>query len=536
MANRQTTPRPGLAGAMAKRGVNARPVTPTAVRHIAGNGTLAAAQTLVEAGENLAEETARDKEDKMKLEAAASLKAYRRAMQGAGSQDELDTLAKESEKALKSQFAATPEGKSFWQKHGDSILTAARTDSGRIKAEKQADFGRSTLEAFLADSQNLLADTDNAAQGGNLLKAGADKIAATPFLSPEQKQTYRDGYLKTGILNLALHTPEAADAAAQQYFAGDETLARKIAETGRLSRGDREFAEQRQARQNGIAAFGKASSLWQKHERGEISDAEYFVLTDGNDGDLLWSEREDRSSAPLFAAYQAIRQMNGGAELSAEEVRDAGNNLASAYYRGEIGLDEAAALQDQLVLAQSDPAAAKLFDTAADEAIDRAFMRDVPLKTGMDAAAQAMMESKAKLAFGIYQDYYARKTALVDDYTAQGGAMTPLAAKRIAKQALDESLAASGLKTAGEAAGFGELRRTLRQVYSGGDEQRVWQKFAAVAPYSEDKHNAMRQVAAEEQRRELALPRFETYDEVAEAGLEPGDRFYFRGRLAVKRG
>ena len=40
MANRQTTPRPGLAGAMARRGVNARPVTPTAVRHIAGNGTL----------------------------------------------------------------------------------------------------------------------------------------------------------------------------------------------------------------------------------------------------------------------------------------------------------------------------------------------------------------------------------------------------------------------------------------------------------------------------------------------------------------
>ena len=46
----------------------------------------------------------------------------------------------------------------------------------------------------------------------------------------------------------------------------------------------------------------------------------------------------------------------------------------------------------------------------------------------------------------------------------------------------------------------------------------------------------MRRIATEEQKRELSYPQFETYDEVMQAGLAPGDWFYFKGRLAVMKG
>lgn len=538
MANRQTTPALGLAGAMARQGVRASLPQPPADRHVAQDGTLAAASTLATAGAELAQQINKDEEERRLLQAGESLKSYRRAMQAAESPEKLNHLAKEAETSLKSQFATTPEGKAFWQKHGGRLAEAARADSARIAVLKQPDFGLENLNALLADNQNALADTDDEAVAGRLLNEGTAKIASTPFLSAAQKETYRDGYLKTGILNLALNAPEAAERAADQYLGGDDALKRQIAEAKRLAEDNARRQKQQEERRQKVAAFSRAASLWQQRERGEITPAQYYVLAAAGGGEPLWGDSEDRSAVPLFDAYKLVRKMNGGETLSAEEVQNAGNLLISAYRNRELGLDETAALQNQLAALQNQPAGSAFFDNSADELADRAFMRDIAGTTaGYDPAARLMMESKAKLAFEVYQEYYARKEALAESYRAAGNEITPMAARQLARQAMDETLAATGLKPEnGSGVTFGELRRTMRQVYGGSDEQRIWQRYAAAAPYAEDKKAAMRQIAAEEQRRELSYPQFDTYEELAAAGLEPGDRFYFRGRLAVMCG
>ena len=165
-------------------------------------------------------------------------------------------------------------------------------------------------------------------------------------------------------------------------------------------------------------------------------------------------------------------------------------------------------------------------------------MRDIPAGAEQYTPyGRELMEHKAKLAFDIYQNYYGRKTALAEEFTAQGGQMTPAAAKKIGRQALAETAAELNLKeTPGDAPSFVELRRTLKSSYSGSGERRIWERFAKEAPYAEDKTAVMRRIATEEQKRELSYPQFETYDEVMQAGLAPGDRFYFKGRLAVMKG
>lgn len=57
-------------------------------------------------------------------------------------------------------------------------------------------------------------------------------------------------------------------------------------------------------------------------------------------------------------------------------------------------------------------------------------MRDIPAGAELYTPyGRELMEHKAKLAFDIYQNYYGRKTALAEEFAAQGGQMTPAAAK-----------------------------------------------------------------------------------------------------------
>ena len=78
------------------------------------------------------------------------------------------------------------------------------------------------------------------------------------------------------------------------------------------------------------------------------------------------------------------------------------------------------------------------------------------------------------------------------------------------------------------------LKRVLKNVYTGNDEREVWRRFYAKAPYAEDKKALFKQIAAEEERRELSYPQFDTLAELEDAGLLRGEKFYFKGRLAVK--
>ncbi len=539
MANRQKIAPMGLAGVMAQRGLQTTLTVP-GKRFVAGNGGLETAGLLVDAGKKMAEERLETEKQRQAMEAAASLRASRQAMEAAETPEQLREIATTAEKSLPAQFGSENSGKAFWQEHGDKILEANRADTAKIAAMKQADFGRNSLRSMLADNQNLLAETAEPVQAEKLLEMGTGEIERTPFLTPEDKQFYRDGYLKTGILNLALNSPETAEAAADRYFPGDsDGIKARIAETRRLNEEGAKRQQERERQRSYLAAYGDAQSLWQKRERGEISPAQYYVLSADTNPEMLWGDGEDRSPAPLADAYRLVRKMNEGESLSAEEVRDAGNSLISAYRHSELGLEETAALQNQLVAAQQGGNASELiFDRAVDELADRAFMRDIPAGAEQYTPyGRELMEHKAKLAFDIYQNYYGRKTALAEEFTAQGGQMTPAAAKKIGRQALAETAAELNLKeTPGDAPSFGELRRTLKSSYSGSGERRIWERFAKEAPYAEDKTAVMRRIATEEQKRELSYPQFETYDEVMQAGLAPGDRFYFKGRLAVMKG
>lgn len=209
MANRQKIAPMGLAGVMAQRGLQTTLTVP-GKRFVAGNGGLETAGLLVDAGKKMAEERLETEKQRQAMEAAASLRASRQAMEAAETPEQLREIATTAEKSLPAQFGSENSGKAFWQEHGDKILEANRADTAKIAAMKQADFGRNSLRSMLADNQNLLAETAEPVQAEKLLEMGTGEIERTPFLTPEDKQFYRDGYLKTGILNLALNSPETA--------------------------------------------------------------------------------------------------------------------------------------------------------------------------------------------------------------------------------------------------------------------------------------------------------------------------------------
>ena len=210
MANRQKIAPMGLAGVMAQRGLQTTLTVP-GKRFVAGNGGLETAGLLVDAGKKMAEERLETEKQRQAMEAAASLRASRQAMEAAETPEQLREIATTAEKSLPAQFGSENSGKAFWQEHGDKILEANRADTAKIAAMKQADFGRNSLRSMLADNQNLLAETAEPVQAEKLLEMGTGEIERTPFLTPEDKQFYRDGYLKTGILNLALNSPETAE-------------------------------------------------------------------------------------------------------------------------------------------------------------------------------------------------------------------------------------------------------------------------------------------------------------------------------------
>lgn len=136
---------------------------------------------------------------------------------------------------------------------------------------KQADFGRNSLRSMLADNQNLLAETAEPVQAEKLLEMGTGEIERTPFLTPEDKQFYRDGYLKTGILNLALNSPETAEAAADRYFPGDsDGIKARIAETRRLNEEGAKRQQERERQRSYLAAYGDASHCGRNGKGGKF--------------------------------------------------------------------------------------------------------------------------------------------------------------------------------------------------------------------------------------------------------------------------
>lgn len=550
MANRQKIPSWGLNAAMAKRPVAAHVTTP-ARRFIASEPNVYTDSVLLNTANVLAEKMQKTENERLAMQADISLKATRQALENAQNPEQLQEILAQNDKLLAAQFDTDKSAQNFWKNHGDNILAANQTDTQKIVAQKQIDFGKQSLNSMLADNQNLLAETQDELKAGKLLQMGSDEIQNTPFLNDNDKETYRTGYLKTGILNLALHNPDAADKAVDAYFSDDalkSSLKNQIQQTKSINESYRQQDTQKQQRLMQLNRFGDMQNLWQQKERGEISPAQYFVLmqnsyTQNDDNEVgvrVWGDDELRSDTPLTDTYRLVRKMNEGTQLSPQEVSDAANYLINAYRQNKLGFEETAALQNQLMAAQTEKNTAELmFDKEIDALADKAFVADVSSAlTRGDYAAKILMEDKAKFALNLYQNYYAHKTALASDLLQKGGQLTPLTEKKISKAALDNVVQDLNIKThtAHDAASFGELKQALQSVYSGSDVLPIWQKYAQIAPYNDDKLETMRQIARDMQKKELTYPHFDTYDELLQADLAPGDKFYFKGRLAVMKG
>ena len=255
---------------------------------------------------------------------------------------------------------------------------------------------------------------------------------------------------------------------------------------------------------------------------------------------LIWGDDTQRSDVPLTETYRLVRKMNGGTKLSAQEVADASNFLINAYHQNKLGFLETQTLQNQLLQAQTDKNTAELmFDKDIDALADNAFIADLPdtLSYG-DEVAKMIMEDKAKFALDLYQNYYAQKLALSSDFVQNGGQISPLMAKKISQQALKNVTDDLKLKvnSSSQPVTFSELNRVLKNTYSGQDVMPLWKQFVKDAPNSDDKLETMRKIATFAQKKELAYPRFDSLDELQLADLAPGDKFYFKGRLAVMKG
>lgn len=547
MANKQKIPSMRLSGVMAKKPVAAH-ITAPARRFIASEPNLYADSVLLATADVLADKFKKTEDERLAMQADMSLKATRQALENAQSPEQLNEIVKNNDDILAAQFDGDVNLKNFWKNHGDKILAANQNDTRKIVAKKQIDFGKQSLNSMLADNQNLLAETQDELKAGKLLQMGTDEIQNTPFLNEKDKETYRQGYLKTGILNLALHNPDAAGKAVDTYF-NDETLKsmlkNQIQQTKALNADFLNKEQQKQSRLTDINRLSDLQNLWQKKERGEISPAQYFVLAQNDDTQnsltgRVWGDTEQRSDTPLTETYRLVRKMNEGAQLSTQELSDASNYLINAYRQNKLGFEETAALQNQLVAAQVDKNTADLmFDKEIDALADKAFGADVAASlTRGDFVAKTLMEDKARFALNLYQNYYAQKTALTSALLQNGGQLTPLTEKQISRKALDNVTNDLKLKinNSHEAASFGELKQALQSAYSGTDVLPIWKKYAQTAPYSEDKIETMRQIARDRQRKELSYPQFNSYEELMNADLAPGDKFYFKGRLAVMKG
>lgn len=534
MKRKQTLPTVELGGVGVLKEIKTRDL-PTAKYEIPENTaleTLSKGVSSIQGALNLKKKM---DEDGMKTETATVLKQYRTQMRNATTEEEFNSIAEASEQDVSTRFLDRFNGKGYWNDNGERILTAHRKDVENLRQLKMADFGKNSLRGMLAENQELLAYSA-AASGEGILTRGVEEIEKTPFLSVDEKVKYRDGYLQTGILNLALNDVEGAARMADKFFpASNEGLKMKISEAGALRQQAEKAFLENQRREMSLQQSNKVFSLWREREEGRITPAEFYVMTAEDDADVLWGDKEIRSRTPLADAYRIVKRVNSGEKLSAEDVREAGNLFISAYRQKKIGLDEVGAWHNQLMLSQGDKAVSgMLFDKDIDSLADRVLLPDLSV-AARGANTTDFMEQKAKLAFEIYENYYSKKTALADEFIAGGGQITPALEKRFRRQALEETREEMGLKeNIGGELNFADLKRLLRNVYTGYNEQEIWRKFYEKAPYAEDKKALFKQIAIEEQKRELSYPQFDTLAELEAAGLETGERFYFKGRLAVK--
>lgn len=537
MANKQSVPGTALNGAMLRTARQNTPIPVEIKRELPTNNTLDIAIGLTEGVKKASSFMIDYTREQQAYAADEMLQNNRQQLKAANSPEEFEQLANTIEDNMRNYFMDSAEGKEFWINNGDRLLNAHRRDVGRIREQKNLDFAKLSLNDSLAQNQNLLAKSSGS-KGELLLDRGLKDINTTPLLNDDEKLNYRQGFVRNGLLNLALNDPDMAISYADKYVdAGDEreALKQRLTDAKKLREDALQKTEAEGKRKQEISEYGQQLSLWAEKEKGNLSEAEFYVLTaEGND-DSLFKANEEITSAPLKTTYQLIKKMSNGETLSAVEARDAGQALVSAYQQKKIGLNEVADLQEKLMSAAVDKSLAeKYFNKGAYMLADKAFLPDVEVNAG-DEIAEAFMEKKAQLMFEINDVYNAKREMITNVFLEQGGQLTPAYERRFNQQALRETRDELGLmENSRENLSFGALRRLVKNFYTGSDEKGVWQRFYDEAPYVDDKKALLKKIAAEEERKELSYPQFDNFAEVEAAGLEKGEKFYLRGRLAVR--
>ena len=159
-------------------------------------------------------------------------------------------------------------------------------------------------------------------------------------------------------------------------------------------------------------------------------------------------------------------------------------------------------------------------------------MEDV---SGSDELSNVFMNEKAKLAFDVYETYYGKKLALTDEFRSKGGVVTPAIERKFGMQALSEIKDELSLKENSEdMISFGELNSSLDKAINSDSKKEIWKKFISKAPFVEDKKKLFNSIASTIKKRDLKYPYFDSVSQVNKSDLSKGDRFYYKGRMAVK--
>ena len=533
MSNKQSLPNTRLDGVFLKKKITSNPLSASGMDFFDDKGGFGVASELTDLAKNMGQQKRKVEYENNRVMADALLQTYREQLENAENEDDFENIAKLAEDDLLSQKDSGFWSREFWEDNGDNILEANRKDVANLRAIKEKEFGRNWLNAFLDNNQNMMAKAGSG-KASLLLDGGLNEIDNSLFLGDEEKKVYKDKFLKSGLLNLALNNPDDAIAKIEKYSGEDkDDLLSKINQTKVLRDEAIKKQEEKAFREREVNAFNRAFGLWQAKESGVISDAEFFVLNADDDKNLLWGMNESRSSQPLVDAYKIVKKANGGSVLSVDDIKNVGNYLIGAYKNNDIGVNKASFIQNQLIVSnEGDEVKELLFDKNVDDLLDVVLMEDV---SGSDELSNVFMNEKAKLAFDVYETYYGKKLALTDEFRSKGGVVTPAIERKFGMQALSEIKDELSLKENSEdMISFGELNSSLDKAINSDSKKEIWKKFISKAPFVEDKKKLFNSIASTIKKRDLKYPYFDSVSQVNKSDLSKGDRFYYKGRMAVK--
>ena len=463
-------------------------------------------------------------EDEKYLKAEAMLHSYRQGLEASQTPHDFEAIAKEADHFIRADFE-DEKGKEFWLKHGQNILNANKKDTENLREIKQAEFGKNSLNELLSDAQNMIALSND---GTKYLQMGGEHIDQSVFLSEEEREKYKKSFYRNGILNLALQNPQAAEEARVQYLSDDDKLKFEIEKTAELRLKAIEAKNKEREASQKFDEVKEAVSLWQKKQLGEIDEASYYVLSMGHQ-ETFGMDKQNNPMGDASLMYQLFRRFNDGEKLSDGEIYQLNGSLMKAYDEGKMSFNDVRFAQNLIFSNHQNPLDGidKIIGVSADKIL-------LPDTDDHSDEANTFMEEKMKLALKIYQAYYEKKNDLTEALKEKGERLSYAQLYQCAREAKNYVAQMFGFKESEEDVSFSNLKKEADEIYFGKDKKDIWKKFAGLAPYSSDKRSLLRKLAGEKMRSELLLPRFETWQDVKKANLEAGDKFYFRGRLAVK--